>query len=82
MSGNSKDLAAGWDHYYHVYRMIAKTLPSLLSLDLAEISPKLFAARNLKIAVPGTYLAKDEPVYVTTTSHVPRARPTVTHRTD
>jgi len=64
-TGNSKDLAAGWDHYYHVYRMIAKTLPTLLSLDVQEVSPKLYHARHLQLVVPGTYGdGAGDPVYI------------------
>ena len=52
---NQKDIAAAWDHYYHVYRRIAKTLPQLTSLELKNVSPKLFLARDLHLVVPGTY---------------------------
>lgn len=53
-SNNTKDLTAAWDHYYHVYRDISKQLPLLTSLELREVSPKLLAARDLQLVVPGT----------------------------
>ena len=36
-----------------VFRKIAKQLPSLISLDLQYVSPKLQHARDLELAVPG-----------------------------
>merc|ERR1711871_1563253 len=54
-TGNTKELNSAWDHYYHVYRRIAKSLDHLSSLELKDVSPKLLAARNLKLAVPGVY---------------------------
>ena len=63
-SKNNKDLVAGWDHYYHVYRMINKTLPTLTSLNLSDVSPLLFEARQLQLVVPGTYLETPEPAYI------------------
>lgn len=38
-----------------MFRKISKQLPQLTTLDLQYVSPKLLAARDLKIAVPGTY---------------------------
>eukprot|EP00741_Cyanophora_paradoxa_P013830 tig00020710_g13350.t1 len=51
------DLAQAWDLYYHVFRRINKQLPQLTTLDLQLVSPKLFASRNLELAVPGLELA-------------------------
>ncbi|XP_054720357.1 serine/threonine-protein kinase mTOR-like [Uloborus diversus] len=54
-SGNVKDLTQAWDMYYHVFRRVTKQLPSLTSLELQYVSPKLLTSRNLELAVPGTY---------------------------
>ena len=49
------DLNQAWDLYYTVFRKIAKQLPNILTLDLTYISPRLKVAKNLDLAVPGTY---------------------------
>ncbi|KAI9341262.1 armadillo-type protein [Zopfochytrium polystomum] len=58
---NVNDLNQAWDLYYHVFRRINKQLPQLTTLELQYVSPKLLAARDLEIAVPGTYKS-GEPV--------------------
>ncbi|KAJ3067743.1 phosphatidylinositol kinase- protein kinase tor1 [Podochytrium sp. JEL0797] len=52
---NINDLNPAWDLYYHVFRRINKQLPHLTTLELQYVSPKLLAAKNLELAVPGTY---------------------------
>ncbi|KAI9327967.1 armadillo-type protein [Obelidium mucronatum] len=52
---NVNDLNPAWDLYYHVFRRINKQLPHLTTLELQYVSPKLLAAKNLDLAVPGTY---------------------------
>ncbi|KAI1309348.1 Serine/threonine-protein kinase mTOR [Halotydeus destructor] len=54
-SANVKDLTQAWDLYYHVFRRISKQLPSLTSLELQYVSPKLLMCRDLELAVPGSY---------------------------
>ncbi|GJQ08825.1 hypothetical protein GpartN1_g616.t1 [Galdieria partita] len=54
-SGKESDMNQAWDLYYHVFRRINKQLPSMTSLDLAHVSPKLLRASNLELAIPGTY---------------------------
>lgn len=54
-SNNVKDLTQAWDLYYHVFRRISKQLPQLTSLELQYVSPKLLMAKDLELAVPGTY---------------------------
>ena len=51
------DLNRAWDLYYHVFRRINKQLPQLTTLELQYVSPNLLQARNLQLAVPGTYRA-------------------------
>ncbi|ODV94288.1 hypothetical protein PACTADRAFT_4233 [Pachysolen tannophilus NRRL Y-2460] len=56
----TKDVAnlnQAWDIYYNVFRRISRQLPQLQSLDLHYVSPKLLAAKDLELAVPGTYEA-------------------------
>ena len=38
-----------------VFKKIEKQLPQLTTLDLQYVSPDLLKARNLELAVPGTY---------------------------
>lgn len=49
------DLNQAWDLYYNVFRRIQRQLPSLTSVDLSYVSPKLEKVKNLNLAVPGTY---------------------------
>lgn len=56
-SRRESDLHQAWDLYYHVFKRICKQLPSLMSLDVARISPTLLHAQDLDTAVPGTYTA-------------------------
>ena len=55
-SGKVNDLNQAWDLYYHVFRRINKQLPQIMTLELQHVSPKLLAARDLELAVPGTYV--------------------------
>eukprot|EP01113_Clastostelium_recurvatum_P006582 TRINITY_DN1298_c0_g1_i1.p1 TRINITY_DN1298_c0_g1~~TRINITY_DN1298_c0_g1_i1.p1 ORF type:complete len:2380 (+),score=927.36 TRINITY_DN1298_c0_g1_i1:62-7201(+) len=63
-SGKESDLNQAWDLYYHVFRRINKQLPLMTSLELQYVSPKLLAARDLELAVPGTYKANDPVVRI------------------
>jgi FKBP12-rapamycin complex-associated protein len=54
-SGDVGDINQAWDLYYQVFRRIQRQLPQLNSLELAYVSPKLLHARDLDLAVPGTY---------------------------
>ncbi|XP_042007638.1 serine/threonine-protein kinase TOR-like [Salvia splendens] len=69
-TGNDADLTQAWDLYYHVFRRIDKQLQTLTTLDLQSVSPELLECRDLKLAVPGTYIA-DSPV-VTIASFAPQ----------
>ena len=51
------ELSAAWDIYYHVFRRISKQIAKLAVLELTHVSPKLLEARDLELAVPGTYQA-------------------------
>jgi phosphatidylinositol kinase/protein kinase (PI-3 family) len=55
-SGNLNDVNQAWDLYYHVFRKINKQLPQLTSLELQYVSPRLLAARDLDLVVPGVYI--------------------------
>ncbi|RKF83441.1 Serine/threonine-protein kinase tor2 [Golovinomyces cichoracearum] len=56
-TGDVADINQAWDLYYQVFRRIARHLPQLNNLELAYVSPKLLHARNLDLAVPGTYVS-------------------------
>ena len=56
-SKREADLHQAWDLYYHVFKRLSRQLPGLTALDLSEVSPALARARDLEIAVPGSYAA-------------------------
>ena len=56
-TGTEEELNQAWDLYYHVFKRINKQLPSLTTLELQYVSPKLVEAKNLELVVPGTYRA-------------------------
>ncbi|KAI9352104.1 armadillo-type protein [Obelidium mucronatum] len=58
-SKNINDMNQAWDLYYKVFRKILQQLPQLTTLDLNYVSPKLMAATDLDLAVPGTYKSGD-----------------------
>lgn len=49
-------LNQAWDIYYNVFRRISRQLPQAQTLELQYVSPKLLKARNLQLAMPGTYM--------------------------
>ena len=49
------DLNQAWDLYYQVFRRITRQLPQMNTLDLTYCSPALLTAKDLDLAVPGTY---------------------------
>ncbi|KAF8892145.1 phosphatidylinositol 3-kinase [Infundibulicybe gibba] len=53
--GETSELDKAWDIYYGVFKKVEKQLPQLTTLDLQYVSPSLLKARNLELAVPGTY---------------------------
>ncbi|KAF7309844.1 Serine/threonine-protein kinase TOR [Mycena indigotica] len=53
--GDSSELDKAWDIYYAVFKKVEKQLPQLSTLDLQYVSPWLLEARDLELAVPGTY---------------------------
>jgi FKBP12-rapamycin complex-associated protein len=63
-SGEVQEINSAWDLYYQVFRRIARQLPQLNNLELAYVSPKLLEARNLDLAVPGTYQSGKEIVKI------------------
>lgn len=54
-SRDSNDLNQAWDLYYQVFRRISRQLPQIVNLDLTYTSPNLHNAKDLSLAVPGTY---------------------------
>jgi len=63
-SRKESDLHQAWDLYYHVFKRISKHLPSSTSLELQAVSPALTAAKDLELAVPGTYIAGEAVVNI------------------
>lgn len=58
------DLNQAWDLYYQVFRRISRQLPQMTTLDLTYCSPNLLAAKDLQLAVPGTYKSGQEIVRI------------------
>lgn len=58
------DLNQAWDLYYQVFRRISRQLPQMTSLELTYCSPGLLAAKDLELAVPGTYRSGQEIVRI------------------
>lgn len=50
------DIFGSLANMFQVFRKIERQLPQLTALDLQYVSPKLLAAKDLELAVPG----KDE----------------------
>ncbi|KAI0040710.1 atypical/PIKK/FRAP protein kinase [Auriscalpium vulgare] len=61
---DTKDLDSAWDIYFTVFKKVEKQLPQLTTLDLQYVSPELLKARNLDLAVPGTYQSGKEVVTI------------------
>lgn len=51
--GDPSELDKAWDIYLSVFRKLEKQIPQLTALDLQYVSPELFKARHLQLAVPG-----------------------------
>ncbi|CAK5267693.1 unnamed protein product [Mycena citricolor] len=62
--GDTSELDKAWDIYYAVFKKIEKQLPGLSSLDLQYVSPRLLEARDLDLAVPGTYRSGHEVIHI------------------
>ena len=60
-SKNPVHLNHAWDLYYHIFRKLTKMKEQMKEFDLEYVSPYLMEARDLELAVPGTYKA-GEPV--------------------
>lgn len=65
VSHDVNDLNQAWDLYYQVYRRIYRQLPQMTSLELTYCSPKLMEAKDLDLAVPGTYKSGQPVVRIT-----------------
>ena len=59
-----------WDLYYAVFRRIARQLGHLMSLDLTYVSPKLKEAKDLDLAIPGTYQSGKPVIRILSFDHV------------
>ncbi|KAJ4287076.1 phosphatidylinositol kinase- protein kinase tor1 [Collariella sp. IMI 366227] len=63
-SQDVNDISQAWDLYYQVFRRISRQLPQITSLELTYCSPDLLQARDLDLAVPGTYRSGQEIVRI------------------
>ena len=55
--GERRDAAMGkaWELYSAVFKKMGKQIGSMSELELGEVSPKLLQARDMQLAVPGSY---------------------------
>merc|ERR1719397_873108 len=51
------DLIQAWNFYIIVYKKVKVQLPKLKELELQDVSPQLRNAKDLELAIPGTYEA-------------------------
>lgn len=65
-TGTNRDLLRAWDLYSNVLGRIAEQAKSYpeSELNLLEVSPKLLAAQNMQLAVPGLYRAGGPIVHI------------------
>jgi FKBP12-rapamycin complex-associated protein len=56
-SGQTNFLDNAWEIYSRVYHRIEELLPQMTDLELQYVSPNLLNAKDLELAVPGTYAA-------------------------
>ena len=64
MGSEEKFVVQAWDSYYNVFKRINQTLPQFTSLELQYVSPLLLNARDLTLAVPGTYCVDGKSVRI------------------
>ncbi|ABO93925.1 predicted protein [Ostreococcus lucimarinus CCE9901] len=56
-SKREEELNQAWDLYYHVFKRITKQLPTMTTLELQYVSPRLLNSRDLELCVPGNYIS-------------------------
>ncbi|KAL9624360.1 MAG: hypothetical protein Q9160_001322 [Pyrenula sp. 1 TL-2023] len=69
-TGEEGDINQAWDLYYAVFKKITRQLPQLMTLDLKYVSPRLKDARNLDLAVPGSYKSGNPVVKIRSFDHI------------
>ena len=63
-TGHEPKLQCAWEHFYTVLRQLGRALQEARTLQLHQVSPALLEARELELAVPGTYRAEREVVAI------------------
>ncbi|KAJ5072006.1 serine/threonine-protein kinase mtor [Anaeramoeba ignava] len=54
-NNDSNVMTKSWKLFYQVLQKMTDEITAMRTLDLKQVSPKLYAANHLEIAVPGTY---------------------------
>jgi FKBP12-rapamycin complex-associated protein len=67
-SGRTVDLHQAWEIYQSVFKKIKSQLVPLKNLELEHVAPALFNAKNLCLAVPGTYKPSSSDILITSFS--------------
>ena len=57
-------LHQAWELYHKVFRQISTQLKSFKKLELRHVSPALTGAKNLRLAVPGTYRTRRDVIHI------------------
>jgi serine/threonine-protein kinase mTOR len=57
-------LHQAWELYHKVFRQISTQLKSFKKLELRHVSPALTEAKNLGLAVPGTYRTRRDVIHI------------------
>jgi FKBP12-rapamycin complex-associated protein len=64
-SGRTIDLHQAWEIYQAIFKKIKAQINNLKKIELHHVSPALTAAKNLSLAVPGTYRPGSPDVCIT-----------------
>ncbi|CAG8528851.1 8861_t:CDS:10, partial [Acaulospora morrowiae] len=64
-TGDMTLLAHAWQIYHELFKKITAQVGTITSLELQYVSPKLLAARDLELAVPGTYKSGEKVTKIT-----------------
>lgn len=67
-TGRTMDLHQAWETYQAIFKRIKTQIQALKKLELHHVSPALTTAKDLSLAVPGTYKPSCEDICITSFS--------------
>ncbi|CAG8464548.1 8437_t:CDS:10, partial [Paraglomus occultum] len=62
-------LAQAWQIYHEMFKKITQQVSTITSLELQYVSPKLLDAKDLELAVPGTYKSGEPVIKISSFLH-------------